>query len=170
MRPVDSRSGPLLVLEHGGGVSGFGTRNAMVPATRSAVAVMANSDWAAGVLDTIQSAVLEKMMQVGEPLKVAGVPAKDAALDLLRQITAGNVDRAKLADEFNAFLTADRLSAWSKSLQGTGEISDVQPGPIVERGGLEVSSLRLNVGSTPIRTLMYRAPDGKVEEFLFFRR
>ncbi len=162
--------GPLLVLEHGGGVSGFGTRNAMVPATRSAVVVMANSDWAAGVLDTIQSAVLAKMMPVAEAPKVAGVPAKDAALDLLRQITAGNVDRTTLADEYNAFLTADRLAAWSTSLQGTGEISDVAPGPIVERGGLEVSSLRLTVGSTPIRTLMYRAPDGKIEEFLFFRR
>ena len=39
-----------------------------------------------------------------------------------------------------------------------------------ERGGLEVSTLRMLAGATPISTLMYRAPDGKIEEFLFSRR
>ena len=38
------------------------------------------------------------------------------------------------------------------------------------RGGMEVSSLRLMLGSTPATTLMYRTPDGKVQEFLFSRR
>jgi hypothetical protein len=51
-----------------------------------------------------------------------------------------------------------------------GEISQVQPGSIGERGGLEVSTLRILVGATPISTLMYRAPDGKIEQFLFSRR
>ncbi len=58
----------------------------------------------------------------------------------------------------------------SKSLQDAGEISQVQSGSIGERGGLEVSTLRMMAGMTPISTLMYRAPDGKIEEFLFSRR
>lgn len=162
--------GPLLVLLHSGGVSGFGSTNAMIPATRSAVVVIANMDNAGGVLNTIQEAVLAKLMPVASAPTIAGPPARDVALDMLRQIRSGTVDRSKLADEYNAFLTPERLAAMSKSLKDAGEISEVQAGSIGERGGLEVSTLRMLAGKTPISTLMYRAPDGKIEEFLFSRR
>ena len=162
--------GPLLVLVHGGGVSGFGARNAMIPATRSAVVVMANADYSGGVLDAIQEAVLAKMMPVASAPTIAGSPAREAALDMLRQIRSGSVDRSMLGAEYNAFLTPQRLAAMSKSLTDAGEISQVETGSIGERGGLEVSTLRMLAGTTPIRTLMYRAPDGKIEEFLFSRR
>ena len=36
--------------------------------------------------------------------------------------------------------------------------------------GGEVSTLRMLAGKTPISTLMYRAPDGTIAEFLFSRR
>jgi CubicO group peptidase (beta-lactamase class C family) len=162
--------GPLLVLLHGGAVSGFGARNAMIPATRSAVVVMANADWAGGVLDTIQDAVLARLMPAADAPKIAGLPARDAALEMLRQIRSGTVDRSLLAGEYSAFLTPERLAVMSKSLRDAGEISQVESGPIGERGGLEVSTLRMLAGTTPIRSLMYRAPDGKIEEFLFNRR
>lgn len=162
--------GPVLILMHGGGVSGFGARNAMIPSTRSAVVVIANADYSGGVLDTIQEAVLAKMMPVAGAPKIAGPPARDAALEMLRQIRSGSVDRSLLSDEYNAFLTPERLAAMSKSLQAAGEISDVVNGSLGERGGLEVSTLRMLAGRTPISTLMYRAPDGKIEEFLFNRR
>jgi D-alanyl-D-alanine carboxypeptidase len=162
--------GPMLVLTHGGAVSGFGARNAMIPETRSAVVVMANADWASGVLDTIQDAVLEKLLPAADAPGVAGPPAREAALALLRQIRSGAVDRSLLGAEYNAFLTPQRLSVMTKSLVDAGEIGQVDPGSLSERGGLEVSSLRVMVGTTPIRTLMYRAPDGTIEEFLFYRR
>jgi len=75
-----------------------------------------------------------------------------------------------LSAEYNAFLTPERLAAMSKSLKEAGEIAGVETGSLGERGGLEVSTLRMLVGSTPISTLMYRAPDGTIEEFLFSRR
>jgi len=162
--------GPLLVLVHSGGVSGFGARNAMIPATRSAVVVMANADYSGGVLDAIQEAVLSKMMPVANAPRVAGPPAREAALEMLRQIRSGTVDRSLLSDEYNAFLTPQRLAAMSKSLKDAGAISQIETGSIGERGGLEVSTLRMLAGTTPISTLMYRAPDGKIEEFLFSRR
>jgi len=158
------------VLTHGGGVSGFGSRNAMIPETRSAVVVIANSDWAAGVLDTIQDAVLAKLLPAADAPTVAGLSARDAALALLREIRSGTVDRSRLGAEYNAFLTPARLQAMSNSLVEAGEIGTVEPGGVSERGGLEVSTLRVTVGTTPIRTLMYRSPDGKIEEFLFNRR
>jgi CubicO group peptidase (beta-lactamase class C family) len=162
--------GPVLVLVHSGGVSGFGARNAMIPATRSAVVVMANADYAGGVLDTIQEAVLAKMLPAASAPKIAGPPAREAALEMLRQIRSGSVDRSMLGAEYDAFLTPQRLAAMSKSLTDAGAISEVETGSIGERGGLEVSTLRMLAGTTPITTLMYRAPDGKIEQFLFSRR
>ena len=162
--------GPQLVLAHSGGVSGFGAINAMIPASRSAVVAMVNTDYSGGVLSTIQEAVLAKLIPVANAPTIAGPPAREAALEMLRQIRAGTVDRSKLSDEYNAFLTPARLAAMSQSLRDAGEISDVQSGSIGERGGLEVSTLRMLAGKTPISTLMYRAPDGKIEEFLFSRR
>lgn len=160
--------GPVLVLQHGGAVSGFGARNALVPSSRSGVVVMANADWAGGVLDTIEREVLAKLMPVADAPVVAGPPAREVALDLLEQIRKGDVDRAALGEEYSAFLTPARLAVMSTSL--TGPVHDVTAGPIRERGGMEVSSLAIMVGDTPASTLMYRTPDGKVQEFLFSRR
>ena len=162
--------GPVLVLQHGGGVSGFGSRNAFIPASRSGVAVIANADWAGGVLDAIESAVLARLMPAADAPVVAGPPATDLALQLLAQLRAGEVDRRLLGDEYSAFLTAERVAVMSRSLVTAGEVSDVVPGAIRERGGMEVSSVRLMLGATPATTLMYRTPDGKVQEFLVNRR
>jgi CubicO group peptidase (beta-lactamase class C family) len=162
--------GPVLVLSHGGAVSGFGARNAFIPASRSAVVVMANTDWAGGVLDTIESAVLAKLMPSADAPAVAGPPARDVALQLLDQIRAGRIDRNLLGEEYSAFLTSDRLAQLSKSLVHAGVVANVEAGPIRERGGMEVSTLTLTLGTTPASTLMYRTPDGKVQEFLFNRR
>ena len=162
--------GPVLVLQHGGGVSGFGSRNAFIPASRSGVAVIANADWAGGVLDAIESAVLAKLMPVADAPAVTGSPAAEMAVQLLAQIRAGQVDRGLLGDEYSAFLTPARLAEMSRSLIAAGEVAEVVPGPIRERGGMEVSSVRLVLGTTPATTLMYRTPDGKVQEFLFNRR
>jgi CubicO group peptidase (beta-lactamase class C family) len=162
--------GPVLVLQHGGGVSGFGSRNALVPASKSGVAVIANSDWADGLLNTIESEVLAKLLPVADAPSVRARPAREVALDLLAQIRRGEVDRGQLGEEYNVFLTPARLALMSKSLVDGGEVTDVQAGPIRERGGMEVSTLLLKVGQTAASTLMYRTPDGKVQEFLFSRR
>jgi hypothetical protein len=131
---------------------------------------MANSDWAGGVLDTIEAAVLEKLMPAADAPAVRGQAAREVALDLLRQIREEHVDRARLGEEYDAFLTPARLAVMAKSLREAGEVTDVEAGPIRERGGMEVSTLRLTLGTTPASTLMYRTPDGKVQEFLFMRR
>ena len=162
--------GPVLVLQHGGAVSGFGARNALVPSSRSGVVVMANADWAGGVLDTIEREVLAKLMPAADAPVVQGPPAREVALDLLGQIRKGEVNRGLLGDEYSAFLTPARLAVMSSSLVAAGDVHDVTAGPIRERGGMEVSSLQLMVGDTPASTLMYRTPDGRVQEFLFSRR
>ncbi len=157
-------------MQHGGAVSGFGARNAIVPSSRSAVVVMANADWAGGVLDAIESAVLEQLMPVADAPTVSGPPARDVALDLLAQIRAGSVDRALLGDEYSAFLTPARLAVMSQSLVDAGEV-DRRAGrtdPRAWRHGGVVAAP--GSGRRPPARLLYRSPDGKVQEFLFSRR
>ena len=162
--------GSVLVLQHGGAVSGFNARNAFIPSSKSAVAVMANADWAGGVLDAIETAVLAKLMPEADAPVVAGAPAREVALQLLAQMRTGRVDRGLLGAEYSAFLTPERLTVMARSLVEAGEISQVEAGPIRERGGMEVSSLRIMLGPTPATTLTYRTPDGLVQQFLFNRR
>ncbi|MGH9199967.1 MAG: serine hydrolase domain-containing protein, partial [Vicinamibacterales bacterium] len=162
--------GPVLVLTHNGGVSGFNSTNTFIPSTKSGVVVIANADWSGGALSAIADAVLAKLMPAADAPVIAGRPGKEVALDLLAQMHAGKIDRAQLGDEFNAFLTPERLAVMSKSLVDAGEVSQAEAGPISECGGMEVSTVRLMLGSTPARTLMYRTPDGKVQEFLVNRR
>ena len=103
MRSGDPRSRTDAVLEHSGGVSGFNARNVFIPASKSGFAAMANADWSGGVLNAVQTAVLDRLMPSADVPSIAGRPAKDAALDLLAQIRANRVDRSQLGDEFNAF-------------------------------------------------------------------
>jgi hypothetical protein len=114
--------------------------------------------------------VLAKLMPSGDAPTVAAKPARQVTLDLLAQIRKGEMDRSALGEEYSAFLTPARLSVMSKSLVDTGEVSEVEAGPSSERGGMEVSTLRLKLGRTPATTLMFRTPDGKVQEFFFSRR
>jgi hypothetical protein len=54
-------------------------------------------------------------------------------------------------------------------LNALGPIARVRIGAVRERGGLEVATVLFDVGSTSAQGLMYRATDGKIEEFLFAR-
>ena len=132
--------------------------------------MIANADSAGGVIEAIETAVLAKLMPVADAPTVAGPPAREMALTLLGQIRNADVDRRLLSEEYSAFLSPARLSAMSKSLQDAGEITDARPGVLVERGGMEVSTLLFTAGTTPASALMYRSPDGAVQQFLFSRR
>jgi D-alanyl-D-alanine carboxypeptidase len=160
--------GPALVLHHGGAVSGFVAQNAFVPSTRSAVVLLANFDGAP--LDELRDAILEKLMPATEAPAIAGPPALEAALDFLKRLREGTVDKSRLSDEFAAYLTPARLATAKASLSALGEPKDVKVESRRERGGMEVASLRFTLGGIPVAADMYRAPDGKIEQLLVFRR
>ena len=134
----------MLVLQHGGGVSGFGARNALIPATRSAVVVMANADWSGGVLDTIQEAVLAKMMPAADAPTVAGPPAREAALE---HAAADPIRHGRsLAARRRIQRVPHAGSGWRRCRSRwwtPARSARSKPGPISERGGMEVSTLRL---------------------------
>jgi hypothetical protein len=81
-------------------------------------------------------------------------------------LQTGRVDRARLGDDYSAFLTPQLIAGATKSL---GPISDVEILNTAERGGMEVAEIRFKTGKQSAGALMYRTPDGKIQEVLFQR-
>ena len=134
--------GPALVLQHSGGVAGFGARNALMPSSRSAVAVIANADSAGGVIDAIETAVLAKLMPVADAPTVAGPAAREMALDAARPDPQRRrrPRRAQRGVQRLPHAGAARRDV-EVALRTPARSTESQPGVLVERGGMEVSTL-----------------------------
>jgi len=157
-----------VVLSHGGAVSGFVAQNTVIPSTRSAVVVLSNSDFSPiGALN--QELVAKVMPKSPDVPTVAGLSAIDAAKKFLTELERGQVDRASLGEDFSVFLTRQKIDAGKRALNAMGPISNVRIAGVGERGGMEVATVLFDVGKTASRGLLYRTPDGKVQEFLFSR-
>src|SRR5690242_14415277 len=161
--------GSAVTFSHGGAVSGFVAQNTLIPSTRSALVVLSNSDFSpVGELD---QALLAKLLpKTGDVPSVAGLSAIDAAKKFLTELERGQVDRTTISPDFDAYLTSDKIATAQKSLNALGSISNIRIAGLRERGGMEVAIVQFNVGTTAAEGLMYRTPDGKLEEFLFSRR
>ncbi len=159
--------GAAIVLSHGGGVSGSVSRNTVLPASQSAVVLLANSETDLGA---INRALVDKLMPQVDVPKIAGLSALEAAKAYLSQLAAGKVDRSTLGDDWNAHLTPERERAAAASLSRLGPITDVEVVGGSERGGMEVVGLRFQVGKIAATGSMYRSPDGKIQQVLIGRR
>ncbi len=156
--------GDAIVLSHGGAVSGFSALNMVVPATRSAVVLLTNADF--GSLGELGRTILAKLTPRVNVPTIQGLPALDAARAFLERFRRGEVDRSTLGDDFNAYVTPERLASARRTMAGT--IGGLQVTGTAERGGMEVASLRFTVGKKDAAALMYRTPDGKIQEFLVY--
>jgi len=160
-----SDRGETVLLTHGGAVSGFTAQNTVIPATRSAVVLLTNADF--GSLGELNRAIIVKLIPHVSVPAIRGAPALPTAAAFLSQLQKGQVDRAALGDDFNAYLTPERLAGARKSL--AGRIADVQVVSTAERGGMEVAEVRFKVGARAAAALMYRTLDGKIQEFLIYQ-
>ena len=168
---VNRRRGET-VLHHSGAVSGFLTFNATLTRTKSAVVVMTNSEYTdAG---DIQEPLLALLLKATEPPapdvpKIKGPGPKDAALDMLRQLQRGEVKRDALGEDYSLFLTDERVKGAKERLGPLGDPDKVEADPTSERGGMEVAMVHFTFKGVKIKGLMYRSPDGKVQEFLIYK-
>jgi len=167
VRQVDGET----VLTHGGAVSGFLSVNALVPRTKSAVILLTNTEHlpADALHGTILRLLLKDQKKQGTPHvpKVSGPPPKEAALGFFHQMQAGKVERDKLGDEFGLFLTDERLREAAPRLKALGEPDKVEVVHVYERGGMEVASIKFTFKTTELGGLLYRTPDGKIQQLLF---
>jgi hypothetical protein len=88
---------------------------------------------------------------------------------MFKALQAGTLDRAALGDEYSAYVTEAKARAAAKRLRPFGTPGGVTVRSIGERGGLEVSSVRLAFGARSLDALMYRSRDGRVQEYLLFQ-
>lgn len=160
--------GPAVVLSHGGAVSGFVAQNTVIPATKSAVVVLSNTDFSP--IGELNAELVRRMLPPNPDVpQIKGLAALDAAQKFLSALEKGTVDRASLGDDFNQFLSADKIAAGRKALNALGPITSMKLENRRERGGMEVATVSFKVGSTNAVGLMYRTPDGKIQEFLVSR-
>jgi D-alanyl-D-alanine carboxypeptidase len=161
---VGRRQGETL-LQHSGAVSGFLAWNAMIPRTRSALILVTNADYVDG--GGLYNELLGLLIDADKPIPaVPGDSPRDVALALVRQYQSGKVDRAALGDAFNNFLTDDKLREAAPRLAALGDPSAIVVERLGERGGMQVAALRLHFPTRSARALLYRTPDGKIQEFL----
>jgi len=163
--------GRALVLTHSGGVSGFVSLNTFVPASRSGVVLLTNTDSATSALVALRDAILPMLLPppAGTP-EVKGPSALTAAVSMMRMLQKGELDRLQLGEDYNDFLTSEKLLAAAASLGTLGEPTSAEVAEVYERGGMEVSKVRFQFKGESVEALMYRTPDGRIQEFLVSRR
>jgi|GEM_PF-347183 len=159
------------VVRHSGAVNGYLSMNMFVPRTRSGVAVVVNSlaadpgSVAKGLLDT----VLREGQPTPEVPEIDGPPADQVAKELLVAMQGGTLPRAKLSPEYNAFATDERLEAAAPALEELGAPVLVEVLRTRERGGMEAAVVEFTFATTTLRAVMFRRPDGIVDQFLLRR-
>ena len=162
---ISTKSG-MTVLAHGGAVSGYLAYNAMIPATRSAVVVLANCEDGA-VIGKLRATLLALLLPKPADIpKVSGLSAIDAAKDFLSRVQNGRLDRTQLGEEFSFFLSPEKLRGAESRLKPYGKPKKVDIANSWERGGMEVVVVRFTFKSGVLEALMYRTPDGKIQQFL----
>ena len=82
------------------------------------------------------------------------------------QLQSGRVDRSRLGDDFNAFLTDAKVQGASARLGPLGAPTSVVVDEMSERGGMEVATVSFSFAGAKLQATMFRSVDGKVQEFL----
>jgi D-alanyl-D-alanine carboxypeptidase len=161
------------ILRHGGAVSGFLAFNAFVPRTKSAVVLLANTDHVSP--SSLHALILRLLLKDQSDHEGPAVPtihgpsAKDAAIDFLHQMQSGSVNRGTLGDEFSWYLNEDRVKAGGARLKALGEPEKVEVLNTAERGGMEVARVRFTFKKTVVIGSLYRTPDAKIQQLLFYK-
>ena len=185
---IGERNG-VPIISHNGAVSGFYAFNLVVPSTRAALAVLINFE-AGGQVNKIVRLIMPALFPPAPAVQaeaapapapkpsvlektnvptIAGPAAGDEARLMFLALQSGAIDRAALGAEFNWFLTDGKIKGAAARLKPYGAPTAVTVTMTAERGGMEVSTSELKFASGTLTTLMYRTPDGKVQQFFVSR-
>jgi CubicO group peptidase (beta-lactamase class C family) len=174
--------GGVAFLSHSGAVNGFHALNIVVPSTRSAAILFSNlssysdtnavfSELTALVLPPAKPAPAPAAQDKPKPPApktgipaIAGPAAADQARAFVIALQAGRVDRKILGEEFDFFLKTGVIAPAAARLRAYGEPTGAVVESIGERGGMEVSTTRLEFQAGALKVLMYRTPDGKIQQ------
>jgi CubicO group peptidase (beta-lactamase class C family) len=171
------QGGGRTVFSHGGATSGFSASNVFVPIDTAAVVILSNTDQNVGTgaftrmvspPRTAAPPPPRRSQTAMTPPTPRGASALGKAVSFFNDLQHGTVDRRTLSPDYTAFLTPERVRQASRTLAPLGEVTAAELQGVSERGGMQVASVRLTVGGRTVRTLMYRRPDGVVEQYLLW--
>ena len=77
--------------------------------------------------------------------------------------------RELLGEEFNHYLSNERIRTGKDRLKALGEPEKVEVEETHERGGMEVATILFTFKTAKLKASLYRTPDGKVQQFLLSR-
>lgn len=97
-----------------------------------------------------------------------GAGAVAMAASFFNDLQRGQGDRRTLSADYTTFLTPERERRASRTLASLGEVSGAELLGVSERGGMQVARVRLTVGTRTVNTLMYRRPNGVIEQYLLW--
>ena len=80
-----------------------------------------------------------------------------------------SVNRAKLGEEFSWYLNDERVKEGGARLKALGEPEKVEVLSTSERGGMEVARIRFTFKDAVVTGSLYRTPDGKIQQLLFYK-
>ncbi|MEO5816336.1 MAG: serine hydrolase domain-containing protein [Gemmatimonadaceae bacterium] len=173
-----TQDGGRTIYSHGGATSGFSATNIFIPADTAAVVLLSNTDQNVGggpllglvspPRENAAPAREHRSQEAMKPPTPRGLAALAASAAFFGELQRGQVDRAKLSDDYKAFLTPRRIAAASKTLASLGDVTNAELLGVHERGGMQVATVRLTVGGRAVTTLMYRRPDGVMEQYLLW--
>jgi hypothetical protein len=130
--------------------------------------MLSNTDFSP-IYSAFQDILNQLLPRSSDIVAVRGLATLDAATKFLRGLEQGTVDRETLAEDFDSFLTRDKIAAGRKALNALGPIKDIRIGSLSERGGMEVAGVLFRAGEVDVRAVMFRSTDGKIQEFLIAR-
>ena len=153
---------------HDGAVSGFQAMNLVVPGQRAALIILQNCETGGPLTGRVREGLLPLLApKPADVLPViSGPPALEAGEQFLRSLQRGKIDRGLLGEEFNWFLTDEKISGAAARLKPYGKITKAEKESQWERGGMEVSVIRFSFKTGSLKGLMYRSPEGKIQQFL----
>lgn len=173
-----TQNGGRTIFSHGGATSGFSAMNVFIPADTAAVVILSNTDQnvapnplarlVSAPRAAASSAPTPRRQEAMTPPTPRGFAPLAASAAFFGELQRGMVDRSKLSDDYKAFLTPARVAAASHTLASMGDVTNAELLGVSERGGMQVATVRLTVGGRAVTTLMYRRPDGVMEQYLLW--
>ena len=99
---------------------------------------------------------------------IRGATAAETVKKIFADLQKASVNRAEFGKEFNLYLTDARIEGAAKRLKPYGTPRQAEVLNVNERGGMEVTTTRLTFKKGALKALMYRMPDGKIEQFFIY--
>lgn len=145
-------------IEHSGEVNGFVSDNEVLIDDGVAVAVLTNH--MAGGAEEITRLAASTVVGVKHS------PAVDQAIAIYAGLQKGQIDRAQLAPNLNAYFNAQTLSDYHDSLGPLGDPLTFRQVGEQLRGGMTFRIFLIQYPTQQLTLTTYTYPDGKLEQYL----